>query len=153
MKGKKVVAVVVFVCLALSIALFSMVIPAKAGRGGDLARLEMMATPETPAGFEGATGTITFNTTGVTLKFTLKASGLPPGEDYIVAFCGMIVGAGTSDSKGALKTWGSANDNWYMWSHPSDNFELYRVSDLPIYDVQDFERVLESPPSGYTGRR
>lgn len=150
MTGKKLCVGLAVAVFALLVSVFSMVPPVSAGKGSDMDHLEMMPTPDTPAGFEGAMGTIKFNTTGATLKFTLQASGLVPGEDYAVAFCSEIIGAGTADKNGTLRTWGSANGWWQLDSTPDEPFELRRFDGfVPGGRVFDLELILQSPASWY----
>jgi hypothetical protein len=150
MKRKTAVVVLVAAFFTLSIGISSLVTPASAGGGYNVTRLDMMTTLDTPPAFENAEGRIKFNRTGTTFKYILKASGLGPVEDYIVLFCGLVVGGGTSDKNGALHTWGSANATWYLESDPSEPVKLLRVSGLGSWPgVEDFELILQSPPTGY----
>jgi hypothetical protein len=155
MKLGKVLPVLAASIMVLSVGLMAGAVPASAGRGSDVARLDMVTDHETPPGFENAGGVVKYNKTGSTIKFTLKASGLGPDEDYLVLFCGVIVGGGTSDKNGNLDTWGSGNESWYLESDPSQYFELYRVDmSVAAYpQLEDFERILVSPPAGFIRTR
>lgn len=149
-KSNRGVLVIVAVFMGSLVGLSTMASPASAGQGSNVAHLDMLPDYDTPADFENAMGRVRFNLTGTTLMFTLKARGLVPGEDYLVVFCDLIVGGGTANQEGNLDTWGSANGSWFLESDPEDPFELYRVSGLAIYPhVNDLERILVSPPSGY----
>lgn len=150
MKLGKVLPVLAAGVMMLSVGLMAGAGPVSAGHGSDVARLDMVTDHNTPAAFKNAGAVVKYNQTGTTLKFTLKASGLGAEEDYLVLFCGLIVGGGTSDKKGNLDTWGSGNESWYLESDPDQYFELYRVSELAVYPhVQDLERILVSPPAGF----
>lgn len=80
----------------------------------------------------------------------MKATGLDHDEDHLLTFCGLIVGAGTTDKAGNLEIVGSASGSWQLESAPDDTFTLYRVSAIASYPrFSDLELILESPESGY----
>jgi len=144
---KKATLGIVAVFVAFSVA--ALPLPVHAGKGSDTNHLDMTTTPKTPEGFEGASGRVKYNMTGPTIQYVLKASGLVPGEDYLVAFCDVAVGGGTADKNGNLEIWSSAVDSW-LESSPRDPFELRRMSESANWPyVWNLDLILQSPPSGY----